>query len=574
MEESSEKHIAELVDRAKNGDNDAWTELVNYFRKYIERLAGKYGSNGTVDIDDLISVGMIGFCEAVRHFDPSKGTSLKTFATYYITGAINDELRIALNPTGMNTAGLKDEETRDILLSYSSVEELSEQGLDIPAPDIWSKLETEISEPVKKYDDKAEKQADNPQETAAKEQTPDVSEVIDNAIDKGKFSETRRALQILEVLKKATDDNHPVNKEKLAELLKVYRAGKYNNSTPTKADNTFTRSIEEILAEVDPLNYTDENDDEYLIRYSGYQEDRLDQKINKKKKGLEITDFTYNHLFSNDELDQLINVISLSAILSDDDRNNLVSKILSTASMYYENPLWNGKKLRYGADGIQGRFLISDDESRKKLAENIYRIRRAICEFKQVYFYFNCHNENHEVVHKNERHHILSPYHLVVYNDQYYCIGLRSDDRQNRIWHYRLDLMSDIQPYLDPDGKEKMIEVVPFEGLPIFNAYWDPEKYLAEHLNMGFDEPREVRIKVRKDRYNLLYDSFSNHYKKVREAEEPGYDIVSVKTSPYMIVRWALQHSEYVEVLNNDIREEIQNLTKEISTRYGRKPED
>ena len=89
---------------------------------------------------------------------------------------------------------------------------------------------------------------------------------------------------------------------------------------------------------------------------------------------------------------------------------------------------------------------------------------------------------------------------------------------------------------------------------------------------MGFDEPREIRIKVRKDCYNLLYDSFSNHYKKVREAEEPGYDIVSVKTSPYMIVRWALQHSEYVEVLNNDIREEIQNLTKEAVQVPGQFP--
>ncbi len=555
MKDLSDAQIAELVDEIKrNGSNDAWTKLVNHFREYIEKLAGRYNYDGPVDVDDLVSVGMIGFMDAVRNFDPSKGGSLKTYATYFINGAIYDELKVSLNPMGMQDAeGVLDDDGNKILLSYSSIEQMREWGEEIPNVNQTDEPEAEIPD----YDQTDE--------------DSDVRDVMYSVPENGKFTETRRAIQILEVLKKATDEEHPVTQKQLAELLKVYRTGKYQDSATVKVDNTFTRSIEEILSEVDPIKYTGENDDDYQIKYSGYQKDHLDSKKNGNEKNLKITDFAYHHTFSNDELDQLINVISMSIMLSDEDRNNLVSKILSTASMYYKNSLWDGQRLRYGTDGVQGRFLISDDDGRKKLAENIYKIRRAICEFKQIHFYFNHYNEKHELVRNNMRHHILSPYHLVVYNDQYFCIGLRSDDRQNRIWHYRLDLMSDIEPYLDPDGKERVIEVVPFEGLPIFNAQWNPEEYLAKHLNMGYDEPKKIRIRINKKSYNRLHDAFSKYYKKLGGSDDPEYDVVIVETSPHMMVRWAMQHADEVEVLNEDIREEILSETEKLAEMYKKK---
>jgi RNA polymerase sigma factor for flagellar operon FliA len=46
-----------------------------------------------VELDDLVSAGVIGLIEACRSFDPSKNVQLKTFAKFRIRGAILDSLR-------------------------------------------------------------------------------------------------------------------------------------------------------------------------------------------------------------------------------------------------------------------------------------------------------------------------------------------------------------------------------------------------------------------------------------------------------------------------------------------------
>src|ERR1700733_14434232 len=46
-----------------------------------------------VDLEDLVSAGVIGLMEAVRSFDGSKNVQFKTFAKFRIRGAILDSLR-------------------------------------------------------------------------------------------------------------------------------------------------------------------------------------------------------------------------------------------------------------------------------------------------------------------------------------------------------------------------------------------------------------------------------------------------------------------------------------------------
>jgi RNA polymerase sigma factor FliA len=47
----------------------------------------------SVEIDDLIQVGMVGLTEALARFEPSQGVQFETFATQRIRGAMLDELR-------------------------------------------------------------------------------------------------------------------------------------------------------------------------------------------------------------------------------------------------------------------------------------------------------------------------------------------------------------------------------------------------------------------------------------------------------------------------------------------------
>ncbi|HVX65069.1 MAG TPA: FliA/WhiG family RNA polymerase sigma factor [Bryobacteraceae bacterium] len=48
---------------------------------------------GSVNLDDLISTGVVGLISAIDHFDPSLNVKLKTYAEYKIRGAILDSLR-------------------------------------------------------------------------------------------------------------------------------------------------------------------------------------------------------------------------------------------------------------------------------------------------------------------------------------------------------------------------------------------------------------------------------------------------------------------------------------------------
>lgn len=48
-----------------------------------------------VEVDDLVSTGMVGLLTAVARFDPARGVPFKAFARFYIQGAIMDSLRDA-----------------------------------------------------------------------------------------------------------------------------------------------------------------------------------------------------------------------------------------------------------------------------------------------------------------------------------------------------------------------------------------------------------------------------------------------------------------------------------------------
>jgi hypothetical protein len=117
------------------------------------------------------------------------------------------------------------------------------------------------------------------------------------------------------------------------------------------------------------------------------------------------------------------------------------------------------------------------------------------------------------------------------------------------------------------------MEICKFDGLPIFNDRWNPQEYMARHINMGFDDPKVIRLKVSKDdetRYTALQDWFGDEWKLTKEKCDAKHEIIKVKTSPYMIVHWAMQYGNRFEVLNEDIREKIREEIKKMEKVYER----
>jgi len=60
--------------------------------KYIaQRISAKLPSH--VELNDLVSAGILGLLDAIEKFDPNRGVKFKTYAELRIKGAILDSLR-------------------------------------------------------------------------------------------------------------------------------------------------------------------------------------------------------------------------------------------------------------------------------------------------------------------------------------------------------------------------------------------------------------------------------------------------------------------------------------------------
>ncbi|MCR5733748.1 MAG: WYL domain-containing protein [Lachnospiraceae bacterium] len=550
--EDNRNLINALIKKAGSGDNEAWTELYHQYERYVHKRAWSRLSVSDISDkehaeEDLFSVGWIGFISALKNYDEEKG-DFTAYATWYIDGEI------------------KKEHERLVSMGIGSkpVGEMIKR--------LWAKDNSEES--YEAFNDMLSKAAEkmNPQGSSA-----------GAPVEKGEFTAERRTLQILEVLRLMTDEDHSISCARLQELLTLYRRVRHKNDASIESSNTFNKSMAEILMELDPLRHTAENDDLYRIRYEGYETDRLAEKVKMQKDnpvkvetGVVFNGLKYVHDFDGDTLDRLIQVISFSDMFSNEEKTKLIKKLISTMSVYYDTPFMDENGLKFNPTAIHGRFSNRRNTDRKQFADNLKILQSAINSLAQIHFRFNCYTEDHEMIPKNDRLYTLSPYHIVVYHDNYYVIGLDQDRNNRRILHYRVDLMSDIEIIRDEEGKIRPIEVCAFEGLPICNSCFDPGEYMAEHLNMAYDDPEDIRIRIKNADHTILHDWFGDNYSveetamiKDESGQEIRYDTVVVKTSPFMIVHWAMQYGCNVEILDEKLREDIREELKEMSELYG-----
>ena len=591
----TDQEIGALINEIKIGNNDAWEKICHNFDRYIHECCWKklrkFDMSETFRMEmeeDLYIAGWQGFVSAVKNYDSEKA-KLLTFATYYINKELSMELDLLLNPLGLTERPRpekkKSVERENSVISRISIDEdggISENVLSyaLMREKYSDEAETDVSEDgkISRMSEIAELLKDEKANKEALEQLFSEGGIS----DLGGYSNERSTLQILEILKQTTDEKHSVSKEGLKRLLRLYRIGKYNNSTSVEWDNTFNRMIAEILMELNPGEYSDDNDSDYRIKYDGYTEDKLNKSIKQNKSSSQkvesgsapvLNGLSYVHHFSYEETDRLIQLVSFSDMLSLEEKEKLIGKIIDTAGKYYTTPYWDGKSLKFSPKAVHGRFTGRTIDEKAGFADNLKTLQYAVNNLGQVRFKFNRYNAEHELVPTDEYMHQLSPYHLVVYHDNYYCIGLKKGDR--RVWHYRVDLMSDMELILDKEGRIVPVEITDFAGLPIFNVNWDPEKYMSEHLNMAYDEPKDIRIKIRNTDYTIIHDWFGDHYEKVDEVtgkddkgRETQYDIVKVRTSPTMIVHWAMQYGSRVEIMDEEIRKSICNGIKELEKMY------
>ena len=78
---------AELLEKSRNGDNEARNELIEHNLRLVAHIVKKYYNTGA-DQDDMISIGTIGLIKAVSTFNADKGIHLATYASRCIENEI------------------------------------------------------------------------------------------------------------------------------------------------------------------------------------------------------------------------------------------------------------------------------------------------------------------------------------------------------------------------------------------------------------------------------------------------------------------------------------------------------
>jgi RNA polymerase sigma factor (sigma-70 family) len=70
-------------------------EIIKEYAPLIKYIAQKIAARlpANIELDDLISAGVIGLMDAIEKYDPTRDNKFKTYAEFRIRGAILDELR-------------------------------------------------------------------------------------------------------------------------------------------------------------------------------------------------------------------------------------------------------------------------------------------------------------------------------------------------------------------------------------------------------------------------------------------------------------------------------------------------
>ena len=128
----SRQREAELMAKARAGDESAMQQMVESNLRFVVRIAKEYNGRGLPFIE-LISEGNLGLIEAVKRFDETRGFKFITYAVWWIRQgilkALASEGKIARPPASRTNDLQKIERSRGVLTQqlgrYPTCEEIA-----------------------------------------------------------------------------------------------------------------------------------------------------------------------------------------------------------------------------------------------------------------------------------------------------------------------------------------------------------------------------------------------------------------------------------------------------------------
>jgi predicted DNA-binding transcriptional regulator YafY len=335
------------------------------------------------------------------------------------------------------------------------------------------------------------------------------------------------ALQILEILRKYSDERHRLTQPDIIRLLK--------REYDAEAER---RAVARNLQFLEDAGYNLRCDETERVGRTGEVETMR-------------SNWYINRDFADAELRLLIDSLLFSKYIPYNQCKRLIGKIANLSSVHFSSKMKHVQSLPDNAP------------ENKQLFYTVDILDEAIDRHRQVSFFYNRYDtdgKRHPQTNEDGSNFVytVNPFQIVTANSRYYLIC--NTEPHSNISHYSLDKITEIK-LLDNSAK-------PQKDVSGLERGLDLPKYMAEHIYMFAS--KSIRVKFRADRSaaDEIIDWFG---KGARFSEVTDTNcVVTVNVNEDAMLYWALQYGLYVEVLEPpSLRERVKSAVADMTAKYA-----
>lgn len=322
---------------------------------------------------------------------------------------------------------------------------------------------------------------------------------------------TNRALVLLDILRRRTDEEHPLSVPRLIEELEQ------------RGVKSERKSVYDALATLQGEGY-----DVVLQRGRGYH-------LGERE-------------FQLAELKLLVDAVQASKFITVHKTRELIQKLTRQASDYQAGTLQRQVYVVGKARSVNERVYYTIDALFEAIAQD-----RAVS-----FRYFDYDVERCKVYRREGAAYVVSPFALIRDNDNYYLVAC--EDAAKGLRHYRLDKMDQITVLEEPR-----------QGRELFR---DPSGYVDRHFGMFQGEEEEVVLRCEEKLVRIFIDRFGEDVHFFPDREGFVRAVVKVAVSPQFF-GWLFGLESGVEVLGPEqVRFRMRQALEQVLNVYcGRQEE-